>query len=138
MNIESISLSVELLNKMIFHVHICLPEEGCGLLAGLNGVVEAVLPVLNQAHSALRYYMDPVELLHALEWIEENQFDLLGIFHSHPNGPGNPSETDIREFNYPGVATIILNKSQSNWQARVFMIENGGWSEIRLIPNEKS
>jgi proteasome lid subunit RPN8/RPN11 len=138
MKIESISISNELIVEMKNHVNRCLPEEGCGILAGLNGAVKAVLPITNQAHSAVRFYVDPVELLHAFNWIEINESELTAIFHSHPNGPETPSETDIRNFFYPGVATIILSKSKTKWQVRAFMIDGDTYKEIRLISYENS
>ena len=137
MKIESISISSDQINEMKKHVQNCLPEEGCGILTGLNGDVKTVLPLTNRAHSAVRFFAEPVELIQAFYWIEDQNLDIIGIFHSHPNGPETPSETDIREFNYPGAVSVILSNSQTNWQVRAFMIDNGGYREIRLIPDEK-
>ena len=75
---------------MINHVDRWFPEEACGILAGRNETVKAVRPVTNQAHSPVRFYMEPVELLHALEWIEKQQYELIAIFHSHPEWPRIP------------------------------------------------
>ena len=135
---NSINIKQELIEMMVNHVDRWFPEEACGILAGRNETVKAVRPVTNQAHSPVRFYMEPVELLHALEWIEKQQYELIAIFHSHPNGPEFPSPTDIREFNYPGTAVIILSKTELNWKIKAFMIEENQYEEIRLILNENS
>jgi proteasome lid subunit RPN8/RPN11 len=128
---QSLALTKEQLQKMIAHVDSHTPLEACGLLAGLNSKVEAVLEVANQAQSAVRYVMDPIEQLKAFEWIESNQLDLIGIFHSHPTGPETVSPTDIAQAAY-AVVHVILARVDGNWHARGFWIENGKYDEVAL------
>jgi proteasome lid subunit RPN8/RPN11 len=75
--------------------------------------------------------MDPYEQLQAFDWIDSNQLELLGIFHSHPTGPGTASLTDIAEAAYE-VVHLIWSRNQSGWQARGFWIENGSATEVPL------
>lgn len=128
---QTLRLSKEQLQKMIAHVDSHAPLESCGLLAGRDSKVEAVLEVTNQAQSPLRYVMDPIEQLHAFEWIETNQMDLLATFHSHPTGPETVSPTDITQAAY-AVIHIILARVDSMWRARAFWIENGSFLEVPL------
>jgi proteasome lid subunit RPN8/RPN11 len=107
------------------------PFESCGLLAGKNGQVEKVILVRNQAQSAVRFVMDPYDQLKAFDWIESNQLDLLGIFHSHPAGPETASATDIAEAAYE-VVHLIWSRNQDHWKVRGFWIENGGTTEVSL------
>ncbi len=132
---DSLIIESKIIDLMINHVDRWYPEEACGLLAGTNETVKTVLTVTNQAHSPVRFYMEPVELLHALERIEQQQFELIAIFHSHPNGPEFPSKTDIKEFNYPGTAVIIMSKVGLNWKIRAFMITENNYEELTLILN---
>ncbi len=83
-----------------------VPLEACGLLAGRNGSVKKVLPVRNQAQSPVRFVMDPYEQLQAFEWIDSQELELVGIFHSHPAGPETVSATDIREAAYEVVHLV--------------------------------
>jgi len=128
---QSLTLTKEQLQKMIAHVDACAPLEACGLLAGLNSKVEAVLEVSNQAQSAVRFVMNPIEQLHAFEWIESNGLELIGIFHSHPAGPEIVSPTDIADAAY-AVVYIILARVDDTWRARGFWIENGAFREVPL------
>ncbi len=114
-------------------VNAVLPEEACGLLLGKDGVVERVVVVENEIHSPVTFRMNPQEQLDALLLAEEIGLDITGIFHSHPQGPDHPSETDVSRFFYPGSATIILSPIQNGWQCRGFMIETGSYREIPVV-----
>jgi len=128
---NSLTLTDEQLQKMTAHVQSRAPLEACGLLAGRDSKVESVLEVTNQAQSEVRYMMDPIEQLHAFEWIESNGQELIGIFHSHPNGPETVSPSDIAQAAY-AVVYIILAPVNGSWRARGFWIENGGYNEVTL------
>jgi [CysO sulfur-carrier protein]-S-L-cysteine hydrolase len=128
---QSLTLSKEQLQEMTAYVHAHAPLEACGLLAGKNSQVEKIFFVQNQAQSPVRYVMDPIEQLHAFEWIESNDMDLLGIFHSHPAGPETVSPTDIAEAAY-AVTYVILARVDGEWRVRGFWIENGDFREVSL------
>lgn len=119
------------LTEMRAHVQACIPEEACGLLAGLHGGVTEVLPIRNVAASQVRFRMDPVEQLRAFEHIEAQGWQLLGIFHSHPAGPPRPSVTDVAEAAYD-VVHLIWSPFEGEWQARGFLIHDGVISEVEL------
>jgi [CysO sulfur-carrier protein]-S-L-cysteine hydrolase len=124
-------LTNEQLQKMIAHVQSQMPLEACGLLAGHDSKVESVLLVTNQAQSEVRFVMDPIEQLYALEWIDSNGQELIGIFHSHPTGPETVSPTDIAQAAY-AVVHVILARVDNTWRARGFWIEDGHYSEVTL------
>ena len=116
---------------MVTHVDSLAPLEACGLLAGKDSRVESVIGVTNQAQSPVRFVMDPIEQLHAFEWIDSQGLDLLGIYHSHPAGPETVSPTDIADSAY-AVVQVILSRVEGSWRARGFLIENGGYYEVPL------
>ncbi len=117
--------------KMIAHVESHLPFEACGLLAGHDSKVETVLEVKNQAQSRVRFVMDPIDQLKAFDWIDTNNMELVGIFHSHPSGPETVSPTDIAEAAY-AVVNIILAQVNDIWSVRGFWIENKAYDEVTL------
>jgi len=129
-------VSIEHRQQMLAHVLSNIPEEACGLLAGIPGrqQVRLVQPVTNSLHSPVRFRMDAGEQLKAMLWMEQNGLELLGIYHSHPRGPERPSQTDIAEFYYPGVATLIWSPDvQGSWQLRAYAIQPGQVTEICLL-----
>ena len=128
---QSLTLTTEQLKKMTTHVDAQFPLEACGLLAGKDSRVESVLEVTNQAQSPTRYVMDPIEQLNAFEWIDSQNMELLGIFHSHPTGPETVSPTDITQAAY-AVVYVILARVENLWSARGFWIEDGAFREVAL------
>ena len=129
---DKLIIPIDIANKVLDYVKEKIPEESCGLLAGFDNNVTIEMPITNQLHSPIKYFMDPMELFKALEKIETLKLELLGIFHSHPKGPFHPSETDIKEFLYPGVAAIICYHESNNWKMKAFLIENDWYTEIEL------
>lgn len=120
------------------HVSGCLPEEGCGLIGGSvlgnAGWGEVVIPVENFLHSPVRYRMDPQGQIQALQKIDDMGLQLVGIFHSHPDGAQKPSTTDMKEFLYPGVLALILScpAGAEDWNLRAFRVSCGRFFEIQV------
>lgn len=128
---HSLILTKEQLQSMVEYVDTHAPMESCGLLAGRDSKVEKIFFVQNQAQSAVRYVMNPMEQLTAFEWIDANNMNLLGIFHSHPTGPETVSPTDIAESTY-AVVYVILSRKDKNWKVRGFWIKDNDYTEAPL------
>lgn len=114
------------------HLSAELPNEACGLLAGRSGRVEKVYLITNVQPSPTRYEMEPGQLIEAILEMEKTEWELLGIFHSHPAGPPTPSPTDIAQAYYPDSAYIICSPAEVGWQARAFEIRDGQAREVEL------
>lgn len=125
-------LSPEQHEQMLEDVVKRAPEEACGLLAGKDNRVNLVISVTNELHSDIRFRMDPVEQLKAFQLFEEQGLDMLGIYHSHPNGPSIPSQTDITEAYYPDVIHLIWSPISGHWICKGFHIIEGFFSEVLL------
>jgi proteasome lid subunit RPN8/RPN11 len=129
--IEKLTIFGRHWQRMRRHVSRRLPQEACGMLAGKNDRVELTLGIRNAERSPVRFRMDPRAQWRAFQRIEAAGLDLVGIYHSHPNGPDHPSPTDIAEAAYP-VAQVIWFKTGGTWRARGFLIEGGKSIEIAL------
>jgi proteasome lid subunit RPN8/RPN11 len=90
------------------------PREACGLLLGrvegIRRVVELVHPARNlnveRAHD--RYELDPRDQLAAERAAREGGREVLGVWHTHPDHPATPSETD-RAAAWSGWSYLILS-----------------------------
>ncbi len=111
--------------QMLAHLRSVLPAEGCGLLAGAAGCSTAVFPVLNLLQSPVRFRMDPQQQAEAFIAMQAQDWDLLAIYHSHPNGPAHPSATDLAEFYYPESFALIWSPESGSWECRGFTILDG-------------
>lgn len=128
-----ITIQTEHYKTMQTHVRANLPEEACGLLGGIGNQVQSLFLITNQAHSPVRYFMDPVEMVKAFHWLDEHGQELIATYHSHPVGPDHPSETDLVEFMYPGTAMLIWSPGHAlRWQVKAFWIEDKKYREIKV------
>lgn len=93
------------------------PSEACGLLLGADGHVLAVQPVANVHPDAARHFeIDPAVLIAAHKAARAGGPDLLGYFHSHPNGLARPSATDAASAARDGkVWAIAARDSDGSW-----------------------
>jgi proteasome lid subunit RPN8/RPN11 len=135
--IQQLVLNQDQYDTMLQHVAEHAPLEACGLLAGKNGQVKNVLPVRNQAQSPVRFVMDPYEQLQAFEWIDSQELELIGIFHSHPSGPETVSATDIREAAYE-VVHVVCSCTGGVWKMHGFWIEAGQALEVDISVEKRS
>ena len=129
--LEVLKLKPRHLQTMRRHVAAQAPLEACGLLAGKQDSVEAVLRIHNAEQSPVRFRMDAQEQYKAFEWMDTHGLNLVGIFHSHPSGPETVSPTDIAEAAYD-VVHIIWSRMKRTWKARGFWIEKEQVTEVTL------
>jgi [CysO sulfur-carrier protein]-S-L-cysteine hydrolase len=90
-------ISQRLIDEMVAHARVDLPNECCGLVGGRDGEANVVIPITNAAASPLRFEMDPQEQYNAWKAIEDDGKELLGIYHSHTKSAAYPSQTDVNQ-----------------------------------------
>ncbi len=120
-------------DRLAAYLNACLPEEGCGLLAGREGEVELWLPIENSEHSPIHYHMEDRALVRALHQVEEMGLDLLAAVHSHPHGPVGVSQSDVREWQYPEAALVVCSPAGEEWVARGFIVDGETVREIPIL-----
>ncbi len=126
---EAVIFPLALFNQMLAHVLSDPSQELCGLLAGMAGEIDRVLPVPNAVRSPSAYRMDGPEFIAAMKTCD---FDPIGIYHSHIAGPSTPSATDIAEANYPDSIYFIVSLHTSPPSVRGFRIVKGRVSEVDI------
>jgi [CysO sulfur-carrier protein]-S-L-cysteine hydrolase len=119
--------------EMLAYISGLAMEEACGLIGGKQGRALKIYPIANSLHSPTRFRMDAVEQVEALMEIERNGWELMGIYHSHLQGPGKPSQTDTAEYFYPGVSYLIFNLLDNSHNLRGFQMVDGDWIEIPIV-----
>ena len=85
------------------------PHEGCGALIGRPGEISETLALANQEQGSprTRFTVSPRDYLAAEASAEARGLSLLGFWHSHPDHPARPSETD-RAHAWPGLLTLVI------------------------------
>ena len=109
-----LQLPEEILAQIHAHGEQAYPEEGAGFILGADGEMRAVvtiLPLANAREDAARrnrYLFAPQDYLNAEKEAERLGLRLIGVFHSHPDHPNEPSEFD-REWAQPYFSYIITS-----------------------------
>jgi proteasome lid subunit RPN8/RPN11 len=129
---REIWLSIEHLEQMLQHVKSVLPHEACGLVAGQGHRSTWVYPVENILHSPVRFRMDPQKQVMVLLEMERKDWDILAIYHSHPEGPEHPSTTDIAEASYPEAAYLIWSRITGKWRCKAYRISGQDIHEVTI------
>jgi len=134
------SLPLEIYRAMIDHARSALPHEACGILAGKGGEAQRIYLTSNREASPFRFRIDPAEQFRILREMEAQGSRMVGIFHSHIEGPAFPSREDIELAYYPDVLYLILSLRDPNHpELRAFWIREGEIKEeaIHLLAEEK-
>lgn len=105
-------ITSEQLEKIQHHGIQCFPEECCGVLLGIGEMVMQICPTVNSWTADLaiapdgaqvqspyasrlnRFAIDPQELLQIQKTARDQELQIIGIYHSHPNHPAIPSAQD--------------------------------------------
>jgi proteasome lid subunit RPN8/RPN11 len=107
-------LDPEALAQIRAHGEAAYPEEGAGFLLGDDGDgrrVTAVVALPNMRENAARhnrYLISPADYLRAEQEADRQGLALVGVFHSHPDHPAEPSGFDL-DWAQPWFSYIITS-----------------------------
>jgi proteasome lid subunit RPN8/RPN11 len=109
-------------DALLEHARDAAPEEACGLLVGTKETetepqerseepgVDGIHRMRNVApNPEITYELDPEEQYQAMEAIEREGQELVGFYHSHPEGPDGPSTTDHAKATWVGYHYLIVS-----------------------------
>jgi len=120
-------------DRLLADAHANPNIECCGLLAGREAVISAILPAKNTLQSPKAFEIAPQELFELFRRIRSAGLEHLGIYHSHPNGENAPSPLDIERAFYPESAYLIISMRPAvSRPIRAFRIAAGQTRELSL------
>lgn len=115
------------------HVLDVVPEEACGILAGVGEQVHEVIPIPNIADNPEHLYrLDDEVFAHALLNLEARGLELLGIYHSHPKGDPIPSPTDVRQATFPDTPYVIVGLRGGEPHLAAWRMQYGEVMQVEL------
>ncbi len=88
-------------------------NESCAMLLGIHNdeewnVKDVFLTRNSSKNSEATFGIAPEELLQGYKLADENNLELVGIFHSHPNSAALPSNTDKKFMKLNGDIPWII------------------------------
>lgn len=115
-----LELHPDLLGRIHAHGEDAYPEEGAGFLLGSTETtsrrVTEILTLSNAREDAARhnrYLLTAQDMLRAEDEADKLGLEVVGVFHSHPDHPNQPSEFD-REWAMPWFSYIITSVHSGN------------------------
>lgn len=130
-------MSRALADEMVRHCLDGRPHEACGLMASEGGRVVKVFLMTNVAASPVRYALDAKEQFAVYQALDDNGWELGGVFHSHTRTEAWPSPTDIRMAS-EDVPYVIVSLASDPPDIRAFRILKERWDsdegEIEEVP----
>jgi proteasome lid subunit RPN8/RPN11 len=131
---DEIRLARNVVVEILNHARSNPGEECCGLLAGRDGAIAQAFPAQNVAeHPATAYEIAPKELFCIMREIRAGGLELLGLYHSHPNGDNQPSPRDVERAYYPDAAYFIVSpRADAPEPIRAYSIRDGRWTQLEI------
>lgn len=116
-----ITLDQKAASEMKAHAEATYPFECCGFFFGEDAEERKVSHILRVENSKegdqrRRFEIAPEDYRKAEAYAEELELDLLGVYHSHPDHPAEPSEHD-RSVALPFFSYIILSVQDGKSEA---------------------
>ena len=123
--------------KILEHAQAELPNEACGLIAGVDIAelreIQKVYLLTNIDHSDEHFSLDPREQLNAVKDMRANHLKPLGNWHSHPASPARQSEEDKRLSYDKSASYMILSLEKREAPVlKSFHFEDGVSTEEEL------
>ncbi len=127
------------------HLQTVYPAEGCGIVLGVweetgARVMETIATAnvwmpdsMADTHSIHdRYEISPQEMLAAMKLARSKQWEIIGIYHSHPDHPARPSMCD-RDLAWSQYIYVIVSIAQGTAaEMTAWQLDESG--EFRSIP----
>ncbi|PXW77582.1 proteasome lid subunit RPN8/RPN11 [Blastomonas natatoria] len=127
-------LSSALHQQLLAEAAAAHPLECCGLLLGTADRIAAALPCANVADDPhVRFEIDPAALIAAERAARAGGPQVLGHYHSHPNGLATPSPRDAADAARDGRIWLIVASGQiTAWRAVTSGVLHGAFDPIEL------
>ena len=111
-----LEVSSALVERLIAQGAAAHPHEACGLLLGKDGRLSEARVCTNVHPDPARHFeIDPQALIDAYRSARSGGPEVLGYWHSHPEGPPDPSATDRAHATGDGRVWAIIAKGRVGW-----------------------
>lgn len=123
----ALQVSSEVLERMLAEASQAHPRECCGILLGKDGTIATALAAANvHAEPERHFEIDPQALIDTHRAARQGGQQVVGYYHSHPNGRGGPSATDLELAAGDGAVWAIIAAGG----VRFFRSGAGGFAEL--------
>ncbi|ANU08648.1 Mov34/MPN/PAD-1 family protein [Paraurantiacibacter namhicola] len=105
----TLSIRPDAMSALLSEASTAHPRECCGILLGEGTRITAIQPAANVHPVAHTHFeIDPQALVDAHRAARDGGPQVLGYYHSHPNGLARPSVTDEAQAAHDGAVWAII------------------------------
>jgi proteasome lid subunit RPN8/RPN11 len=119
-------------DEIVAHARAGLPNEACGIIAGVDGRAERFFPAQPDEPSPYYYRIESRDQIRIMNAIEDAGLDMLGIYHSHTSSPAYPSRTDAEQAFWPDAVYVIVSLAGADPDVRGYRIHDMSITEEAL------
>ena len=119
-------------DEIVAHARAGMPNEACGILAGVDGRVERFFPAESDEPSPYYYRIESRDQIRIMNEIDDAGLDLIGIYHSHTSSPAFPSRTDAEQAFWPDAVYVIVSLASPEADVRGYRIRDMEVTEEEL------
>jgi proteasome lid subunit RPN8/RPN11 len=120
-------------DAIVAHAREAAPDECCGLLIGSPTRIEQAHRARNLHASPSRFLIDPQDHFAAIRAARAAGRAVVGVYHSHPSTPPEPSATDLAEATYAEYLYAIVSVRTEPAELRLFRLEAAEFVEESLV-----
>ncbi len=125
----AVEIPTAVVDALLAHARAEAPRECCGLLVGVPGRIREARRARNAAVGVTRFLVHPEDHFAAIREARASGQQVLGAYHSHPNGSPIPSPTDIERADDPAFLHVIV----SSPDVRAYLIGEGRYEVVPLV-----
>jgi proteasome lid subunit RPN8/RPN11 len=122
-----LTISRELVDKIVSHARADHPDEACGVIAGPIGSdrPERFVQMENAERSPTFYRFDSMEQFRVWREMDDRDEEPVVIYHSHTATEAYPSRTDVSYASEPGAHYVLVSTATDEEEFRSYRIVDG-------------
>ena len=108
-------ISQAYVDAIVAHARRDFPDEACGIIAGPEGsdVAARLIPMTNADRSPTFFRFDPLEQLKLYQEMDDNDEEVVVVYHSHTSTEAYPSRTDISYAAEPQAHYLLVSVAET-------------------------
>jgi proteasome lid subunit RPN8/RPN11 len=102
-------------DAIVAHARGDFPDEACGVIAGPEGSdhTARLIPMTNADRSPTFFRFDPAEQLALYREMDDNDEEIVVVYHSHTSTEAYPSRTDISYAAEPQAHYLLVSVAET-------------------------
>ena len=108
---DTVTITQSDIDKIVMNAYDAYPEECCGLMFSghtKDVTIDASYEMVSSEGSNDHFVMDPLELAKKENEYSQRGYEIMGFYHSHPEGGAYPSRED-EEYMIPNMVYLIVS-----------------------------